>query len=574
MLYRKAISPVVATALLIVVAVGALVGFQTWFNQYSSSLFSDVEQSGSGDDIAQGINNFQNGNIYFNHKTNDNVTVTEVKVGNVTCSKNITLEQGMNKISGCEGNFSNIVDVVLYTNKDVYSKEYFIKELSYTLPFICKNDSDSSGFHAGNGTQSSPYEVCSCNQLQNVTNHLSSHFKQVNDIDCSATSSWNGGSGFNPIGFGSSFNGKYNGQNYEISNLFINRSSSDNIGLFSLSNSGDITNLIMRDAKIYGDQRIGVLSGRISNSNNISNIEIIDSQILSSDSSIVGIVTGRLADSYLEDITIKNAKIIPSGSNSIAGGVAGRLVSDQNYYMKNVVVENLNISNGGRRIGGVVGYLRGGYNFTDIEISGIDFINNGNSNGGVIGEKDNSGTFHIRKAKVSKINISSTSSEVFGGIIGYMRSGEGFIDEVKTTDSTLSSSNRYVGGVGGLINSNLYIDNSYVYDVIINGQSYAGGITGGGVNAYINTSLVTNTTISANYVGGIYGSSSENVDNSYWNNQTVQFTGTDTTDSGAGTPKNTSQLQNPTDSSGIYANWSSTIWDFGTNSEYPRFKWE
>jgi flagellin-like protein len=46
---NKAISPVVAIVLLLVVAVVAVVGFQVWFNTYSSSLFSDVEgQSSSG----------------------------------------------------------------------------------------------------------------------------------------------------------------------------------------------------------------------------------------------------------------------------------------------------------------------------------------------------------------------------------------------------------------------------------------------------------------------------------------------------------------------------------------------
>ena len=41
---KKAISPVVATALLLVVAVVAVVGFQTWFNTYQSGLNTKVEQ--------------------------------------------------------------------------------------------------------------------------------------------------------------------------------------------------------------------------------------------------------------------------------------------------------------------------------------------------------------------------------------------------------------------------------------------------------------------------------------------------------------------------------------------------
>lgn len=42
--YKKAISPVVATALLLVVAVVAVVGFQTWFTTYQSGINVKVEQ--------------------------------------------------------------------------------------------------------------------------------------------------------------------------------------------------------------------------------------------------------------------------------------------------------------------------------------------------------------------------------------------------------------------------------------------------------------------------------------------------------------------------------------------------
>jgi len=44
---KKAISPVVAVALLLVVAVVAVVGFQTWFNTYSSGIFTNTEQKSS-----------------------------------------------------------------------------------------------------------------------------------------------------------------------------------------------------------------------------------------------------------------------------------------------------------------------------------------------------------------------------------------------------------------------------------------------------------------------------------------------------------------------------------------------
>ena len=42
---KKVISPVVATALLLVVAVMAVVGFSGWFSSFQSGINSDVEQN-------------------------------------------------------------------------------------------------------------------------------------------------------------------------------------------------------------------------------------------------------------------------------------------------------------------------------------------------------------------------------------------------------------------------------------------------------------------------------------------------------------------------------------------------
>ena len=43
-MFKKSISPVVATALLLVVAVLSVVAFQTWYETFSSKLLADSEQ--------------------------------------------------------------------------------------------------------------------------------------------------------------------------------------------------------------------------------------------------------------------------------------------------------------------------------------------------------------------------------------------------------------------------------------------------------------------------------------------------------------------------------------------------
>lgn len=71
---KKCISPVVATALLLVVAVVAVVGFQGWFQSYSSNMFSDVEiQSANYNDI--GIETIIGNTLYVKSRSNLNVTI-------------------------------------------------------------------------------------------------------------------------------------------------------------------------------------------------------------------------------------------------------------------------------------------------------------------------------------------------------------------------------------------------------------------------------------------------------------------------------------------------------------------
>jgi len=86
---------------------------------------------------------------------------------------------------------------------------------------------------AGSGTESGPYIITNVNQLQEMNNDLDAWYELGNDIDASDTINWNGGEGFVPIGnVTATFSGNFDGKNYAILDLFINRSSNDNQGLF------------------------------------------------------------------------------------------------------------------------------------------------------------------------------------------------------------------------------------------------------------------------------------------------------------------------------------------------------
>ena len=82
-------------------------------------------------------------------------------------------------------------------------------------------------------------------------------------VTAADTAYWNGGSGWDPIGSSSApFAATFDGAGHAISNLFINRGSTDYIGLFRVvGDGGRIRNLGLERVKITGRDFIGAVAG-------------------------------------------------------------------------------------------------------------------------------------------------------------------------------------------------------------------------------------------------------------------------------------------------------------------------
>lgn len=117
--------------------------------------------------------------------------------------------------------------------------------------------------------------ISTCEQLQNIGNNLSANYELVNNINCYDTKNWNNGAGFIPIGgalwnsqMDAGFAGTFEGNNYKISGLYINKVNGPfQIGLFN-RNKGVIRNLIISDFNITFSYRGGVIVGE--NAGNIT----------------------------------------------------------------------------------------------------------------------------------------------------------------------------------------------------------------------------------------------------------------------------------------------------------------
>lgn len=131
-IFKKAISPVIATALLLIVAVIAVVGFQIWFGTFSSGLFVKTQTQSSNSVSNTQIENLIGNSLYFKNGNTANLTITSVKINGVDCNYIGNLSYGITEINitNCISNLTTqISEVVVYTPNEIYSKKIYIKDL-------------------------------------------------------------------------------------------------------------------------------------------------------------------------------------------------------------------------------------------------------------------------------------------------------------------------------------------------------------------------------------------------------------------------------------------------------------
>ncbi len=122
---------------------------------------------------------------------------------------------------------------------------------------------EPAGFAGGDGTEEDPYLVETAEQLDNVRNHLDAHFRQVADIDLDAFSE---NEGWEPIGswteHDARFSGTFDGGDYDIVNVRIDRSYGYFIGLFAGFDDGArVENMALKNVSVAGKEGVGALAG-------------------------------------------------------------------------------------------------------------------------------------------------------------------------------------------------------------------------------------------------------------------------------------------------------------------------
>lgn len=411
-----------------------------------------------------------------------------------------------------------------------------------------------NGTEVGEGLFNAYMWVEDIEQLQAINTNLSGNYALRNSIDATATQDWNVNAGtgikegFQSLGTSAeAFTGKFDGLDYNIFNLKINRETEDNVGLFGVvGNDAVINNVTLVGGSITGGTNVGALAGSVQGSAHISNIT--NSASVTGTSNVGGIAGSSDGSEFTGLINTGTIKAEKSTDASNAGGLIGSMnggtlggesynlgaVSADNYNVGGLVGHAVNsiignkdtINEDGQTVQGMTVYNRlnvtGAYN-----VGGIV----GNMEGSTVQNAENSGDvtstgyldgtymYHTDRNSIEGYDTATKTASIgvqianVGGIVGNASDGS-TITNALNAGNVSSESAQATETVANVNDENKTEDVTYTYYTAGN----VGGIVGSAVDTDItNATNQENEIRGAHNVGGIAGyfANSESADKMY-----------------------------------------------------------
>lgn len=328
----------------------------------------------------------------------------------------------------------------------------------------------NSTYASGDGSISSPYFICTADQLNNIgktSADWSSNFTLKADIDLTYYDGSSAEKTFSSIGNIDSllaYTGTFDGDNHIISNYTFpsTGASTSGAGIFSYV-QGTIKNLTLSNASVSGTNQI-----------------------------YVGILAAYAKDSSISNISVTNSTV--TGATNVGGAIG--LVENGTY---NKILATGSTISGTTEVGGVIGLLLGG-TFTNLNSSGT--ITGTSNVGGLIGYMELG--INALSQSFSTASVSATTNFA-GGLVGAMGfpSGGG---THSIADSFYAGTITGVSRLGGITGA-LYgsISNVYSSGSVIGSGTFNGGLVGHSVTANFQNSYSTATVSGTTSVGGAIG---------------------------------------------------------------------
>ena len=383
---------------------------------------------------------------------------------------------------------------------------------------------------------------------------------------------WTGGNGWLPIGVSDGFQATFDGSGRTIRNLYINRIGDNQpeyiglfgtswgdisrIGLISMDITADSDNEMAEEANVGG--LVGESIGTISSSYTTGSI----SGGRSGTGGVAGSNHGTVTSSYA-------TSSVSSGENGFSGGLVGA-----NY---GVITSSHAIGNVSSEwaAGGLVGINWGDANhsYASGSVSGLENV------GGFVGI-----TLGNIVASYASGRVSGTFTT--GGFAGLNNDGSITASYTSGDASGTVHTGGFVGENGGNISSSYATGRAF-------GEGDIGGFVGynsGDIKFSYTTSDIRLTgSDDGQPIGGFVAYNEGDISSSYWLREPpVNYAGVGEGSADGVRGLASSQLQQPTDYTGIYADWLTDLdnadndydettgkddfWDFGSSSDYPALK--
>lgn len=494
-----------------------------------NKLFKDVENDG---------NIYQNINL---PQLMNNGTTTEavlMNLGNINANK-VTFEGDgrividSERLKDVDGTEKLTADKIFINTKDennlVIGYDGYDENKNNGSYNIASNSKYIATVNGKNFAQNKGYMwVEDVNQLQAINTNLEGNYALRNSIDATATSSWddndndNINEGFKQIGteIKNAFTGKFDGLDYNIFGLTINRSNEDNVGLFGVVNGATINNVTLVGGSITGDSYVGGIVGNaigentvISNATNSASVTG-NSQV----GGIVGIITGNSVNKSKVNNVINTGTINGNAGNDV-GGLIGSLNKSQligNSYNLGAVTSS------GHDVGGLVGSasnstIGDGTNlvYNRLDVTGAYNVGGivGNMEGSTVQNAENSGT--VTATLYSVDNDGNSNGKYNYHSAEYKGEHEVDVNVANVGGIVGSATYAYIQNNGTYIKVSSTINNvtntGDVSSSKVGGEEYyAAGNVGGVVGSAVNTNITNatnkeNSVRGAHNVGGIAG---------------------------------------------------------------------
>ena len=373
-------------------------------------------------------------------------------------------------IDGSEPTLSSSIyssEILVYTTTTVkakvFSKNSAGADVSGSVAseyYVINNELCFSGVGEGTGTEADPKVICTPKELNDVRDHLDWYYVLGQDIDLNhtilsndPTATWyDDVNGWIPIGANlgnNQFGGSFDGAGFTLTNLYMNRPTRDDLGLFGYfdlrvrPNGGvaipKVLNLKLENVNIIGGSNVGALVGLVS-AGSISNSYSTGSV---SGTNVVGGLVGQMGYGQTFSINDSYSTCSIIGNNFVGGlfGTGAGIITSS--YATGFVFGNDNV-------GGLIGNDGGSLiskSYATGSVSGHSGV------GGLVGRQHSSS---ISKSYATG-SVSGTGVDI-GGLVGEIN-GASIISNSYSTGNSVSSWSQYShGGFIGDLSSSFTVE--------------------------------------------------------------------------------------------------------------------